>query len=228
MLYFTHLSRKNCPWRTWRTVTDLTLPVTDMTFAYKSQVRVTQNCDGPDRDGPDDTVSFSIITLNVDESWCPFWCIWTHKHIILQLPWLLTNNNTVFRNAIPFGHDRWIKVRTCHSEIKLDLWDLSSTQTHWNWHPNNRVSGGYTSEACVAVFLFLAINGAIQSAVTDMTQMSGTRKIEGKNAKFGLLLQTIEYFELWNMFRWPETNVGKYNQKYNHRHLNNIAIYYVS
>ena len=30
---------KNCPWRTWRTVTDLTLPVTDMTFAYKSQVR---------------------------------------------------------------------------------------------------------------------------------------------------------------------------------------------
>ena len=90
MLYFTHLSRKKLP------VTDLTnrdgpdFACDGHDFLHIKVRCVTQNCDGPDRDGPDDTVSFSIITLNVDESWCPFWCIWTHKHIILQLPWLLT------------------------------------------------------------------------------------------------------------------------------------------
>ena len=172
---------------------------------------VTQNCDGPDRDG---TKRFSIITLNVDESWCPFWCIWTHKHIILQLPRVLTNNNTVFRNAIPFGHDG----ECTHVSFRDLVWFVrcfprKRTET------GIRIIGylaGIPAKPALLCSLFFSNKWRHSNCVTD------------KNVKFWLLLQTIEYFELWNIFRWPETNVGKYNQKYNHRHLNNIAMYHVS
>ena len=179
----------------------MTLLVTDMTYICKSHVR----------------------HAKLWRTWP--WRTWRHKTFF-------NHNFKCRRILMPMlyrsGHDgeeRYACVIQRFSMI-CEIW--FSTQTHWNWHPYNRVSCGYTSEACFAVFPFLAINGAIQIAWRTWRKCEGQGKIEDKNVKFGLLLQTIEYFELWNIFRWPETNVGKYNQKYNHRHLNNIAIYHVS
>ena len=58
--------------------------------------------------------------------------------------------------------------------------------------PYDRISRGYTSAACVAVFLFFG-NKWRQTKFRDGYDRNvGTRKIGGKNVKFGLLLHTIE------------------------------------
>ena len=120
MLYFTHLSRYVriwLPWRRWHCLWRRWHCLWRIWHSNANVISVTQNRDGYDRDGYDGTSCFLIITLNVDDSWCPFWCIWTNKHVILQLPWFLTNNNTVLYEWNTVRRWRWIKVRTCHSEI---------------------------------------------------------------------------------------------------------------
>ena len=54
--------------------------------------------------------------------------------------------------------------------------------------------------------------------------MTGTRKIEDKNVKFGLLLQTIDIFNYEIYLGDQKLTLENITMKYNHRHLNNIAI----